>query len=176
MRTIIYTNNSFEKRKKSDFFDLILGIIFIIISISGLFMGSKLILKILMYIIPIAILLYAGNIYRIAFSLAKTDKKHFIIFLIQGIILTTVSIYSLLFPLESLNYIVIFIGAILIINSLNTMMLTNSRTISFMPFFIGIILILFSNQIINTFYTLFLIILLFIGISKLTSFFYKLKQ
>lgn len=174
LKTVVYVNNSKYNKKKS-IGDLIIGILLLIISFSGLFMNSKLILELVMYLIPIVLLLYAINIYKIAFSLRKTDKRHFIIFLVQGLILTIGAIYVLWFPIESLNYIIIFIGLILIINSINTMMLTGSSTLSFMPFLIGIILILFSNQIINTFYTLFLIILLFIGISKLINYFYKLK-
>lgn len=174
LKTVIYVgNNTFNK--KSNISDLIIGIFLLIISFTGLFMNSKLILKLVMYIIPIALIAYALNIYKIALSLRKTDKKHFIIFLIQGIILTIVAIYVIFFPLESLNYILVFIGLLLIINSLNTMMLINSRTLSFLPFLLGILLILFSSQIINTFYTLFLIILLFVGISKLINYFYKLK-
>ena len=174
LKTVIYVNgNNFNKNKGIG--DLIIGILLLIISFTGLFMNSKFILKLVMYLIPIALLLYALNTYRIAFTLRKTDKKHFIIFLIQAIILTLVGIYIILFPIESLNYIIIFIGAILMINSINTMILTHSSILSFTPFLIGILLILFSNQIINTFYTFFLIILLFVGISKVTNFFYKLK-
>ena len=169
MKTVIYVNNN----RKSSIIDLIIGIILFIISFTGLFMESKFILKLVMYLIPIGLLLYAINTYKIAFSLRKTDKKHFIIFLLQAIILTLGSLYVIYYPIESLNYIIIFIGTILIINSINTMMLTGSSALSFMPFLIGILLILFSNLIIDTFYTLFLIVLLFVSISKITKFFLK---
>lgn len=172
MKTIIYVNSG----KKNIIGDLIIGVLFLIISISGLFMNSKFILKLFMYIIPVALLLYAANIYRIAFKLIKTDKKHFIFFLIQALLITLCALYVILFPIESLNYIIIFIGVIFIINSINTMLLTRSNMLSFTPFLIGILLILFSNSIIETFYTLFLIVLLFIGISKIITFIYKIKQ
>ena len=169
-------NNNKNSFKKNSLSKLIIGILLLAISFSGLFLNSKLILKLVMYIIPIVLILYSINIYKIALSLKKTDKKNFLIFLIQAIILTLSGIYIILFPLESLNYIIIFLGIILIINSINTMILTNSKILSFTPFLTGILLILFSNQIINTFYTLFLIILLFLGISKIISYFYMLKQ
>jgi len=174
MKTVIYVNNNFNK--KSSIGDLIIGILFLIISITGLFMNSKFILKLVMYLIPLALILYAIHTLRIALSLRKTDKKHFFIFLIQAIILILGAIYVVLFPIESLNYILIFIGAIIMINSLNAMMLTHSGCLSFIPFLTGMLLILFSNQIINTFYTLFLIILLFIGLSKISTFIYRIKN
>lgn len=175
MKTVIYINDN-KKRKNKGLGDLIIGILFLIIAFTGLFMNSKFILKLVMYLIPIALLLYSIHILKLAFSLRKTDKKHFIIFLLQGILIILGALYVIIFPIESLNYIIIFIGALIIINSINTMLLTGSRFLTFTPFLTGILLILFSNQIINTFYTIFLIILLFVGISKVTSFIYKIKK
>lgn len=175
MKTVIYVNNN-KFNKKNNIGDLIIGLLLLIISFTGLFMNSKFILKLVMYLIPIALLLYALNTYKIAFALRKTDKKHFIIFLIQAIILTITAIYVIFFPIESLNYIIIFIGLILIFNSINTKLLTGSTFLSFTPFLIGLLLVLFSNQIINTFYKLFLIILLFIGLTKISRFLYKSKK
>ncbi len=171
MKTIVYTNiNKFKK--KNSITELIWGIILIIIAGAGLFMDSKLILKLFMYIIPLALLLYSIRIYKIAFYVKKNHMKNFIIFFTQAILLTIASIYVILFPIESLNYIIIIGGILLIINSLNKMMITGTTTFAFFPFLMGILCILFSNQIINTFYTLFLIIILFIGVSKIMNFFY----
>ena len=99
MKTVIYVNNY----KKNYLKDLILGIVLVLVSISGLFMNSKLILKILMYLVPIGLLLYSLNIYKMAFNLRKTDPKHFVIFLIQALILTLLAIYVLIFPIKSLS-------------------------------------------------------------------------
>ena len=174
LKTIVYTNfNNFKK--KNSIAELIWGIIFIAIAFAGLFLDSKLILKLFMYIIPLALLLYSIRIYKIAFYFKKNNLKNFIIFLIQGILLTLAAIYIIWFPIESLNYIIIIGGILLIINSLNKMMITGSTTFAFLPFLMGILCILFSNQIINTFYTLFLIIVLFIGVSKIMNFFYLRK-
>lgn len=171
LKTIVYTNfNNFKK--KNSITELIWGIILIIIAGAGLFMDSKLILKLFMYIIPLALLLYSIRIYKIAFYVKKNHMKNFIIFFTQAILLTIASIYVILFPIESLNYIIIIGGILLIINSLNKMMITGTTTFAFLPFLMGILCILFSNQIINTFYTLFLIIILFIGVSKIMNFFY----
>lgn len=172
MKTVIYVNNS-NYNKRKDISDLILGILFTLLSFTGLFMDSKLILKLVMYLIPIALILYSFHLYKLAFALKRTDKKHFSIFLIQGIILSLIAIYVLIFPIQSLNYILIFIGVILIINSINKMMLAGTTPFSFFPFLLGILLMLFSSQIINTFYTLFLIVLLFTGISKIIQYFYR---
>jgi len=174
MKTVIFVNNQFKR--KNSLGDLIIGLLLFIIAFSGLFMGSTFILKLVMYLIPIGLLIYALNIFKIALSLIKTDKKHFFIFLIQTFLIIALAIYVIWFPIESLNYIIIFIGGILIINSINTMLLTGTSTLSFGPFLLGIFLILFSNSIINTFYKLFFIVLLFIGISKITKFLIKLKN
>ncbi len=173
MKTIIYTNN--YDFKKNYLKDLIFGIVLVILSVMGLFMNSKLILKLFMYIIPIGLLLYSANIYKMAFNLRKTDAKHFIIFLLQAIFLTLLAVYVLIFPIESLNYIIIVLGIILIINSINQMIITSIPALSFTPFFIGILCLIFSNQIINTFYTLFLIIIMLVGISKVLNYFYLKK-
>lgn len=174
MKTIIYTNN--YNFKKNYLKELILGIILVTLSIMGLFMNSKIILKLFMYIIPIGLLLYSINIYKMAFNLRKTDTKHFVIFLLQAIFLTLLAIYVLIFPIESLNYIIIVLGIILIINSINQMIITSSVALAFTPFFIGILCLIFSNQIINTFYTLFLIIVMLVGISKILNYFYFKKR
>ena len=147
MRTIIYTNNFNKKNKISE---LILGIIMIILAVTGLFMDSKLILKLVMYIIPFIMLLYTIKPYKMASYFFKKDTKRFIVFLVQAIIITISALYILFFPIESLNYIIIVIGILLIINSINNMLLT-TKTLSFFPFLFGIICILFSNGIINTF-------------------------
>ncbi len=173
MKTIIYTNN--YNFRKNYLKDLIFGIVLVILSVMGLFMNSKLILKLFMYIVPIGLLLYSANIYKMAFNLRKTDTKHFIIFLLQAIFLTLLSVYVLIFPIESLNYIIIVLGIILIINSINQMIITSIPALSFTPFFIGILCLIFSNQIINTFYTLFLIIIMLVGISKVLNYFYLKK-
>ena len=167
MRTIIFKNYN------NKISDLIFGILLIVISFSGLFMGSKLLLKLIMYIIPFIMLLCTIKPYKMAKYFFNKDIKNFIIFLSQAIVLTIGALYVLFFPIESLNYIIIIIGLLLIIHSINNMLLTNSKTLSFFPFILGFICVLFSNSIINTFYTLFLITTLFIGISKVTNYLYN---
>lgn len=165
MKTFIYTKNSL--------LDLILGILLVILSFSGLFLGSKLILKLIMYIIPIILLVCSIKPYKMAIYFFNKNIKAFIACLLQAIIYTLGAIYVLFFPIESLNYIIIILGMFLVINSINNMILTNSKSISFLPFILGIICILFSNSIINTFYTLFLLVVLFWGISKITTYLYN---
>lgn len=167
MKTIIYSSNSTNKGKVTD---LILGILMILISFSGLFMGSKLVLKLIMYIFPIIILLYSIKPYKVAIYFFRKDFKRFVIFLIQAILLTISALYILFYPVESLNYIIIFIGLLSIISSINNMVLTSSKRLSFIPFLFGAICILFSNQIINFFYTILLIFILFTGISKIITY------
>lgn len=173
MKTIIYTNTS---SKKGNIFDLILGILMIITAFSGLFMGSTLVLKLIMYIFPIIILLYSIKPYKIAFYFFKKNIKRFVAFIIQAIFLTISALYILFFPVESLNYIIIFIGILLIINSINNMLLTNSKGLSFIPFLFGAVCVLFSNQIISFFYTILLIFILFTGISKIITYNYYNKK
>ncbi len=164
---------NFKKNKTQKLFDLMIGIILIIIAISGLFFGSTWLLKLFTYTIPIILLINAIKIFKIAKLIRKTDLKNFIIFIIQVIILIVGALYIIFFPLESLNYIIIILGIVYILNSINNIILTSANAFSFFPFLIGIICILFSKQIINTFYTLALIIMLFIGIAKILEFIYK---
>lgn len=169
MKTIIYSNNISKKGKITD---LVLGILMILVAFSGLFMGSTLVLKIIMYIFPVIILLYSIKPYRIAFYFFKRDFKRFIPFIIQAVLLTLSALYILFYPVESLNYIIVFIGVLLIINSINNMLLTSSKRFAFIPFLFGAICILFSNQIISFFYTILLIFILFTGISKIITYSY----
>jgi len=173
MKTIIYTNNFNNKGKITE---LILGIVMILVALSGLFMGSTLLLKLIMYILPVILLLYSIKPYKMAFYFFKKNIKRFLIFIIQAIILTISAIYILFYPVESLNYIIIIIGVLSLINSINNMILTNSKYFSFLPFLFGTICILFSNQIISIFYTLLLLFILFIGVSKTTSYIHKNKN
>lgn len=173
MKTIIYSNSI---NKKGKITDLVFGILMILIAFSGLFMGSTLVLKLIMYIFPIIILLYSIKPYKVAVYFFRKDFRRFIVFLIQAILLTLSALYILFFPVESLNYIIVFIGILLIINSINNLLLTSSKRLSFIPFLFGSFCILFSNQIINFFYTILLIFILFTGISKIISYSYYNKK
>lgn len=148
----------------------------ILVAFSGLFMGSTLVLKLIMYIFPIIILLCSIKPYKIAIYFFRKNFKRFIAFLIQAVALTLSALYILFFPVESLNYIIVFIGILSIINSINNTLLTNSKKLSFIPFLFGAICILFSNQIINFFYTILLIYILFTGISKIVTYTYYKKR
>lgn len=170
MKTIIYSKSINNKSKITD---LILGILMVLVAFSGLFMGSKLVLKLIMYIFPIIILLYSIKPYKIAIYFFKKDFKRFIAFIIQAILLTLSALYILFYPVESLNYIIVFIGILAIINSINNILLTSSKRLTFIPFLFGAICILFSNQIINIFYTILLIFILFTGISKIITYKHK---
>ena len=121
-------------------------------------------------------LLYSIKPYKVAFYFLRKNIKRFIAFLIQAILLTIISLYILIFPVESLNYIIMIIGGLLLINSINNMILTNSKALSLFPFILGSICILFSNQLIRIFYTFILLLILFIGISKLTTYIYQNKK
>ena len=173
MKTIIYSNSI---NKNGKITDLVFGILMILIAFSGLFMGSTLVLKLIMYIFPIIILLYSIKPYKVAVYFFRKDFRRFIVFLIQAILLTLSALYILFFPVESLNYIIVFIGILLIMNSINNFLLTSSKRLSFIPFLFGSFCILFSNQIINFFYTILLIFILFTGISKIISYSYYNKK
>lgn len=173
MKTIIYSNSI---NKNGKITDLVFGILMILIAFSGLFMGSTLVLKLIMYIFPIIILLYSIKPYKVAVYFFRKDFRRFIVFLIQAILLTLSALYILFFPVESLNYIIVFIGILLIMNSINNLLLTSSKRLSFIPFLFGSFCILFSNQIINFFYTILLIFILFTGISKIISYSYYNKK
>jgi len=168
MKTIIISNYNKNKPAISN---LIFGILMILISLSGLFMGSTLVLKLLMYIFPVIILICSIKPYKMAIYFLKKDLKRFIIFITQAVFFTLSAIYMLFFPTESLNYIIIGIGILTLISNINNMILYSKNRLSFTSFIFSAICILFSKQIINMFYTILLLFILFLGISKTTTYF-----
>ena len=173
MKTIIISNYNKNDAKPSN---LIFGILMILISLSGLFMGSTLALKLLVYIFPIIILIFSIKSYKMAQYFFKKDIKRFIIFITQAIFLTTFALYILFFPIESLNFIIIGIGILTLISNINNMIIYNSKRLSFTSFIFSLICMLFSKQIINIFYTILLLFILFIGISKTTTYFINIAK
>ena len=155
--------------------ELIQGIILSIIAILGIFCGSKLLLKIIIFIFPLFILTYAVNLFSMGFAIIKTDRNHGISFFIQASIYTLLAIYILLNPIETLGFILVITGIIIIANALSKMLYFPN----YMPIgslVCGIILIVFSETLIDIFYTVVMIFLLFYGVSKISHSIYNIKN
>jgi len=162
------------KTSNNNIKNLITGIILCIISISGLFLDTKLALKLVMYIIPIILIIYSLKTIKMALYFKKNYISRFIILFIQALLIITLALYIIFNPIESLNYLIILGGLILLINCINNIIFYKTR--SYFQFILAILCIVFSNEIINTFYTIFLISILFIGISKITTYLYLRKK
>lgn len=179
-KNVIIDGDKFQKEYKSQYkkeliTDLIQGIIFLVISCSGLFFGDKLLLNIVIYIVPLFILIYAINLFSIGLSIFKGKKRKSISFFIQALVFVLFSIYIFLNPIKSLNYVLIIIGAVIITNAIiKTIYFPNYFPIG--SFIFGGILIIFSEALINFFYTIVMFFLLMFGISKISKFIYYLKN
>lgn len=166
MRTIIYTNKT--KKPEDKYTTLVKGILALIVSISGLCFNSKLILKLFVYIFPIVLIIYASSILRKALYCLTKNKKESISFLVKGLIPLFIAIYIIFNPINTLSLIISIVGALILVNALWSFLIIGYIPIS--QIIIGLLCVAFSNVIINTFYTLFLIILLVYGIYKIFEF------
>ena len=179
-KNVIIDGDKFQKEYKKQFkkeliTDLIQGIILLIIACSGLFFGSKLLLKIVIFIFPIFILTYAVNLFSMGISIIKTNTKQGLSFFIQSFIVTLFAVYIILNPLNTLGFVLVAIGALILANAIIKMIyFPNYLPIG--SFIFGGILILFSNFLIDVFYFLVMIILLMIGISKISKSIYTIKN
>lgn len=179
-KNIIIDGDKFQKEYKNQYrkeliTDLIQGILFLIFSCSGLFFGSKLLLSIVIYIIPLFILIYSINLFSMGFSIFKNDKRKSITFFIQSLMFVLFAIYIFLNPIKSLNYVLVIIGAVIITNAIiKAIYFPNYFPVG--SFIFGGILIIFSEALINFFYTIAMFILLFFGVSKISKFIYALNK
>ncbi len=172
-KNIIIDGDEFQKerikqKEKTQVFGLVQGIILFIIAFAGLFLESKILLKLVVYLIPLLLIVYSMRLLTIAERLKKLDTSISITYLIQSILTMIISVYILCHPLDSLNFILIAVGLIIIINSISAMTYEKS----YLPvgsIFIGIMLMLFPKEIVTTFYTLFLIVLLIYSIWKIIT-------
>lgn len=179
-KDIIIDGDKFQKEYKNQYrkeliTDLIQGIILLIISSAGLFFGSKLLLKLVIYIFPLFILTYAVNIFNLGLMTFKVTKKQGISSFIQAVIFAFLAIYIFINPISSLGMVLVVIGSIIVANAIMKMLLFPN----YLPigsFIFGGILIVFADGLINFFYTIVMIFLLLYGINKISKFIYSLKN
>jgi len=166
MKKIFYTN---KKQKKEDkYTSLTKGILALLVGISGLCFNSKLILKLFIYIFPIALIIYSATILRKAMYCFSKNRQEATSFLIKGLIPFIIALYIIFNPINTLSLIVTIIGFLILTNALWSFLLIGY--IPIMQILIGIICISFAQVIINTFYTIFLIFVLIYGIYKTLEF------
>lgn len=179
-KNLIIDGDKFQKEYKEQYrkdliTDLIQGIILLIISCAGIFFGSKLLLKLIIYIFPIFILTYAVNLFSMGLGAMKTNSKQGISFFIQAIIFALFAIYIFLNPISSLGYVLVVLGIIILVNAF-IKMLYFPNYLPIGSFIGGIFLITFADALINVFYTIVMIFLMLYGISKISKFIYSLQN
>ncbi len=179
-KDIIIDGDKFQKEykhqyKKELITDLVQGIILLIISCSGLFFGDKLLLKLIIYIFPIFILTYSVNLFSLGIGTIKRHKRQSISFFIQSLFFALFAIYIFFNPISSLGFVFVALGVVILLNAIIKMI--------YFPNYVPLgsligagLLILFADTLINLFYTMVMIILLFFGISKISKFIYSLKN
>ena len=178
-KNIVIDGDKFQKEYKKQFqkemiTDLVQGILLLIIAITGLF-GSKLLLKLFIYIFPLFILTYAINLFSMGLSIIKTRQSQGISFFIQSIIFAAFAIYIFLNPINTVNYILIMIGAFIITNAI-IKMIYFPNYIPVGSLVCGFLLIVFSEFFIEFFYSIIMIFLLIYGTSKISKAIYTMKN
>lgn len=167
-KIIIINNNFKENSKKYKNFNLIQGIILVILGITGLFFDSKILLRLAVYVFPILVLTHAAKVLVNAFSVRKTDIKSFWFMIIQSFLLLICSFYVIINPFDTLQYLVVSAGVLLIVNSIVQFVFTKGSIIPAASTIIGVLCIIFPSQIIDIFYTIILVIMLIVGVFKIS--------
>ena len=167
---MVIINNSFkDNMKKYRNFNFIQGILLIIIGICGLFFESKILLRLVVYILPLLLFSHVAKICMIAHSIRKTDFKNFCLMVIQAIILIISAVYIIINPFDTLQYLVMCLGALLIITSAIKIVYTKGSAYPIASVIFGILCLLVPSQLIDIFYTVVLVFVLTIGIFKLSA-------
>lgn len=167
---IVIINNDFKENiKKYKNFNLLQGIILIIVGITGLFFDSKILLRLAVYVFPIFVLSHAAKTLMNAFSIRKTDVKSFWSMIVQTALLLICSIYVIINPFDTLQYLIISIGLLFIINSVVQFIFTKGSIAPVASTVIGVLCLIFPGQIIDIFYTIILVIILIVGIFKVSA-------
>lgn len=178
-KNVVIDGDKFQKEYKNKYrkeliLDFIQGIILLSISCAGLFFGSKLLLKLVIYILPLFILTYSFTLFTMGISSFKNNRKQGISLFVQSLLFAFLSIYIFLNPIDTLGFVLVVFGTIIIANAIVKMFYFPN----FLPigsFIFGGILIIFSEALINFFYTLVMLFLLLYGINKISKFIYSIK-
>ena len=164
-----FTDNIKESFRKFKLFNLIQGIILIIIGISGLFLNAKIFLRLAVYVLPLLLLSYVAKTVILAYPLRKTDIKNFSIMIIQSILLLISALYVIFYPFDTLQYLVMGIGVLLVLDSVVKFIYTKGSIYPVTSTILGLLCLVFPNELINIFYKAILAIILFIGIFKISA-------
>ncbi len=179
-KNIVIDGDKFQKEYKKQYqkemiTDLVQGIILLIIAVAGLFFGSKLLLKLVIYIFPLFILTYAINLFSMGMGILKVNRSQGISFFIQALIFAIFAIYIFWHPINTLGFVLMVLGGLIIINAIIKMIyFPNYLPIG--SFICGGLLIIFSEALINFFYAVVMIFLLFLGIGKISKAIYAMKN
>ena len=179
-KNIIIDGDKFQKEYKAQYrkeliTDLIQGILLLVISCAGLFFGSKLLLKIIIYIFPLFILTYAINLFSMGISAIKNNQNQGISFFIQAAIFALFAVYIFFNPIDTLGFVLVVLGIAILANAVIKMIYFPN----YMPigsFIGGMLLILFSDFLIDIFYSIVMVFLLMFGISKISKFIYSINK
>lgn len=179
-KNIIIDGDKFQKEYKQQYrkeliTDLVQGILLLVIACSGLFFDSKLLLELIIYIFPIFILTYAVNLFWMGIGTLKYKVSQSITFFIQSLLFILFAVYIILNPINSLGYVLVIIGSIIVINAF-IKMLYFPNYFPLASFIGGGILILFADALINFFYSIAMVLLLIYGVSKISKFMYSIKH
>lgn len=182
-KNVIIVNNGFTDNLKESFrkfrlFNLIQGIILIIIGVTGLFFNAKIFLRLAVYVLPLLLLSYVAKTVMMAIPIRKSDFKSFVVMIIQAFLLLVSAIYVIFYPFDTLQYLVMGIGVLLVMDSVVKFIYTEGSVYPVTSTILGLLCLVFPNQLINIFYKAVLAFILIIGIFKISSatFFLRVKK
>ncbi len=179
-KNIIIEGDVFQKEYKKQYRDemvtnFIQGLILVTIALLGIIFGQKILLKLIIYIFPLFILTYAVNLFIMGLRSLKINMKTAISFFIQAVIPFGLALYIFFDPISSLGLVLVIIGILIILNGIIKMIYFPDY-IPVSAFITGGMLILFSDFLINLFYTMVMVFLLFVGIGKIGKAIYSFKE
>ena len=173
-KKVIIVNNNFTESLKESFrkfklFNLIQGIILIIIGVAGLFFNAKIILRLAVYVLPLLLLSYVAKTLIMAYPLRKSDFKTFIVMIVQATMLLISAIYVIFYPFDTLQYLIMGIGVLLVMDSVVKFIYTQGSIYPVTSTILGLLCLVFPSQLINIFYKAVLAFILLLGLFKLSA-------
>lgn len=155
-----------QKILKDKISNLIEGIVFSTVALLALVVGRSFFLKISIIIIPLGFLIF---ILRKLFIIKKqtTKKEGRLEEIIQIILMALFALYIIFNPIKSLAILLQSFGVFLLIKAF-LITLSSRSYIPIGTLFSGFLLTMFAESIITTIYTIFFVILLLFGLSKIT--------
>ena len=161
-----------ERIKYTKNLSLFEGILFAVIGLVSLFFDRSIGQITLLFIFPILIISIALELFFLADRYKELDTKRWILLLIEGFILLFGAVYFIFNPVEMAELFIKWIGVLIIFRSLMKLVILPNKLVEeyvliILSFLLGLALILFTSTVLNTLYTIILIVFVVYGVFKI---------